>query len=82
MRNFIFTFGSNQLQEISHIINPMDVMLVVKGESENEARREVFDSFIGNKFCISYSYEDVAEEFGTKYGMIEYSIDDLEQIRG
>ena len=77
MRKFIITFGSGQLPEVRHLLNPADIMLVVEANDEQEARGEVFDSFIGNKFCTSYPHEQFAEEFVEKYNMYEITLNEL-----
>ncbi len=79
---WIFTFGSSQLSSLKTNINPMDIMLVIKAKTENEARSEVFKSFIGPYFCTSYPYEQYANEFKEKYNMHEVSMADLETMRG
>ena len=81
MRKFIFTFGSNQLPDLAHQLRPMELMLVVEGEDEFTARREVFKSFIGERFCTSYPYEKHAEEFAEKYGMYEITLDTLNKMK-
>ncbi len=74
------TFGSSALPELRGLVSPMNVMLVVNGESHNEARQKVFDSFIGARFFTSYPYEMYADEFKEKYGMREYTIEELESM--
>jgi len=75
MAKYIFTFGSCQLPEFKG--NPMKVMLVVEADSENYARRKVFDSSIGDKFCTSYPYTDERVEEFEMYGISEYTLKDL-----
>ena len=75
-KKYIFTFGSNQLPELRHQLNPMDVMLVVEAEDEQIARREVFESFIGERFCTSYPYS-YKEEFVENYNMYEATLNEL-----
>ena len=82
MKKWIFTFGSEQLPELKTSINPMSIMLVIEAETENEARREVADSFIGLKFCTSYPFEPFAAEFKEKYNMYPFSLKDLNIMRG
>jgi len=82
MKKWIFTFGSEQLPELKTSTNPMSIMLVMEAETENEARREVFDSFIGPYFSTSYPFEPFATEFKEKYRMIEFTLKDLELMRG
>jgi len=77
MKKFIFTFGSSQLSTISHILNPLMVMIVIESESEAEARSEIFSSFIGPYFGTCYPYEPYAQEFKEKYNMREYYLDDI-----
>ena len=79
---WIFTFGSGQLPELKTSINPMDVMLVIEAEYEREAREQVFKSFIGPYFCTSYPYEQHVAEFKEKYNMQEFSLKDLNIMRG
>lgn len=80
MKKFIITFGSGQLTEF--YVNPYTVMLVIEAEDENKAREQVFQfPGIGDKFCTSYRYDDVVDVFKIKYGMQEYTLDDLESKR-
>lgn len=80
MNKYIITFGSGQLTEF--FVRPTNVALVIEALNENEARKLAFDfDGIRTKFCTSYPYDDVIEEFTTKYGMKEYSLDDLEKLR-
>ena len=74
------TFGSDALPELKHVLNPMIVMLVVSGESMADARDKVFKSFIGDKFCTSYPYDRFADEYKTKYGMKEHTLEELEYL--
>ena len=55
----------------------MSIMLVIEADTENEARKQVMNSFIGEKFCTSYPYEKYAEEFKTKYDMREIDLETL-----
>ena len=80
MKKFIITFGSSQLSDVQ-TIRPMEIMLVIEAEDEYTARREVMESFIGEKFCTSYPYEKYADEFAEKYGMYEVQLDTLEKLR-
>ncbi len=80
MKIFV-TFGSSGLPELSHLLNPMKVMLVVSGESECEARGKVFNSFVGRDFCTSYIYNEYAAEFKEKHGAKEYTLEELEALR-
>lgn len=76
----VITFGSGQLTEF--FVRPTNVMLVIEAENELEARNKVFAfDGIGERFCTSYNYEEVKEEFTAKYGMKEYSLEDLESLR-
>jgi hypothetical protein len=77
MKKFIFTFGSEQLPEIKHIVNPMDIMLIVEAEAEGLAREKVFNSFIGKNFCTSYPYKKHVNEFKEKYNMFECEFNKL-----
>ena len=81
MEKYIFTFGSNQLPELSYKVRPMELMLVIEAEDEYTARREVFESFIGERFCTSYPYEKYAEEFAEEYGMYEITLDVLNKMK-
>ena len=76
MNKYIITFGSDQLQELRHIFNPMKVMVVVHAGSEMDARNMVFKSFIGKNFCTSYPYSE-AQEFKDKYNMFEIEFEDI-----
>jgi len=82
MNKWIFTFGSEQLPELKTSINPMSIMLVIEAEYERDARQQVADSFIGLKFCTSYPFEPFATEFKEKYNMQEFSMKDLNIMRG
>ena len=81
LTKWIFTFGSNQLQEIRHKVRPMKVMIVIQTEHERDARNQIFDSFIGQKFCTSYPYKPFAEEFVSKYNMKVYTLKQIEDMR-
>ena len=76
----IITFGSAQLAEIAHKVNPMKVMLVIEAPNEYSARNKVFESFIGKYFAFSYAYSK-AEEFKKKYNMEEYSLEELIEMK-
>ena len=78
---FIITFGSNQLPELHNKLNPMKVMIVIEAKDEREARNIAFDSFVGRNFCTSYPYEPFAKKFADDYGMVEYSLKELEGIK-
>jgi hypothetical protein len=81
MKNkYVITFGSGQLTEF--FVRPTNVMLVIEAEDENSARQKAFDfPGIGSRFCTSYNYEEVKDEFKSKYGMKEFSLEDLESKR-
>jgi hypothetical protein len=81
MKNkYVITFGSGQLTEF--YVRPTNVMLVIEAENENSARQKAFDyPGIGKKFCTSYKYNKVKDEFLNQYGMTEYSLEDLEAKR-
>ena len=81
LTKWIFTFGSGQLPEVSHKVNPMKVMIVIQTENERDARNQIFDSFIGQKFCTSYPYKPFAEEFVSKYNMKAYTLKQIEDMR-
>ena len=74
MKKYFFTFGSGQLREFN--VDPKLTMLVVEAEDENTARKKVFDSKIGAKFCTSYPYSK-AEHFKEVYGLVEVSLQGL-----
>lgn len=77
---YVITFGSGQLTEF--FVRPTNVMLVIEAEDENQARQRAYDfEGIGGRFCTSYKYDDVRDEFENKYGMKEYSLEDLEAKR-
>ena len=80
MQKYIFTFGSSHLTELKLQVNPMKVILVVEAETMVQARNKVFNSFIGAKWAFSYNY-DHSKEFQDKYGMIEYTLAQLEDMR-
>lgn len=77
-RTFI-TFSSDQLSEISHLIDPLRVMLVSQ-EDDELSRLLVLKSFIGNKFCTSYPYSK-AQEFKDKHNGKEFILDQLEELK-
>ncbi len=80
MNKYVITFGSGQLYDFNVI--PNDVMLVIEADNMNEAREKVFDfDGIGGNFCTSYNYDEFVEEFKYEYGMIEYSLSDLNKLR-
>lgn len=77
---YVITFGSGQLTEF--FVRPTNVMLVIEAPDESLARQEAFDfPGIGGRFCTSYKYDEVKDEFMNKYGMTEYSLEDLESKR-
>ena len=77
---YVITFGSGQLTEF--FVRPTNVMLVIEAQDESLARQEAFDfPGIGGRFCTSYLYEEVQDEFLNLYGMKEYSLEDLELKR-
>ena len=55
-----FSFGSDQLQDFNLPTRSADNILVeVEADTEEDARKLVFNSFIGKKFCTSYTkYSD------------------------
>lgn len=76
---YIITFGSGQLDKF--FVRPNNVALIIEADSENEARKKAFDfEGIGERFCTSYSYSYMTE-FELKYGMKEYTLDDLNSLR-
>lgn len=76
----VITFGSGQLTEF--FVRPTNVMLVIEAENVIEARQKAFDfPGIGERFCTSYNYEEVKDEFKNKYGMKEYTLEELESLR-
>lgn len=77
IKKYIITFGSGQLPEINQIINPNDIMLVVEANSMGQAREQIFNSFIGDKFCTSYDYIPHAQEFKEKHNMFECTLENL-----
>ena len=80
MKKYVITFGSGQLTEF--FVRPTNVMLVIEAEDENSARQKVFDfPGIGERFCTSYEYDEVKDEFKNKYGMKEYTLEELESLR-
>ena len=74
------TFESISLPELSGVLNPMDVMLVVTGKNTWEAREKVFTSFVGNNFCTSYDYDMHAQDFKDSHGAREYTLEELERL--
>ena len=74
MKKYIFTFGSSHLKEFA--VFASDVLLIVEADNEVEARKIVFDSPIGDKFCTSYPYERYIDDF-KNYNMIEYTFEEL-----
>lgn len=76
----VITFGSGQLTEF--FVRPTNVMLVIEAENESQARNKAFNfPGIGSRFCTSYEYDEVKDEFRTQYGMKEHSLEDLESKR-
>lgn len=77
---FIITFGSGQLAEFN--VTPNDVSLVIEADNEMEARIKASEiGGVGNRFCSSYPYETASEKFKKEYGMTEYTIEQLEELR-
>lgn len=76
----VITFGSGQLTEF--FVRPTNVVLVIEAENESQARNKAFNfPGIGSRFCTSYEYDEVKDEFLNQYGMKEYSLEDLESKR-
>ena len=76
----IITFGSGQLTEF--FVRPTNVMLVIEAENENEARQKAFNfPGIGRRFCTSYPYTNETVKEFYDYGMKEYTLSDLENLR-
>lgn len=76
----IITFGSGQLTEF--FVRPTSVMLVIEADDENEARGIAFDfPGIGGRFCTSYEYTDENVMKFHRFGMKEYTLEDLENLR-
>ena len=77
---YVITFGSGQLTEF--FVSPTNVMLVIEAEDENSARQQAFNFHgIEGRFCTSYKYDEVKDEFVNQYGMKEYTLNDLELKR-
>lgn len=77
---YIITFGSGQLSSFN--VTPNDVSLVIDAESEVEARIKASQiEGVGNRFCSSYPYNTASEKFKEEYGMTEYTIEQLEELR-
>jgi len=77
----IITFGSDQIEWVKrHGINPMEVMIVID-KDEKSARKDVVKSKIGEKFAFSYAYDDEAANFKKKYGMKEYTLKEILELR-
>jgi hypothetical protein len=77
---YVITFGSGQLTEF--FVRPTNVMLVIEAETENQARQKACNfTGIGSRFCTSYKYDEVKDEFLNRYGMKEYTLEDLETKR-
>ena len=77
---YIITFGSGQLSSFN--VTPNDVSLVIDAESEVEARIKASQiEGVGNRFCSSYTYSAASEKFKKEYGMTEYTIEQLEELR-
>lgn len=77
---YIITFGSGQLPSFNVV--PNDVSLVIDAESEVEARIKASQiEGVGNRFCSSYPYSTASEKFKKEYGMTEYTIEQLEELR-
>ena len=79
MEKYLFTFGSAHLKDFE--VNPQEVLLVVEGEHEHEARAKVFGfKGIEDKFCTSYpGYHEKKKK--KRYNMVEFSLEQLENLR-
>lgn len=77
---YLVTFGSDHLKAFN--VNPLKVGLVIEGDSEFGARDKylINNSDIGRAFCTTYPYSKF-EEFKEKYGMKEYTLEELEKYR-
>lgn len=86
LNKYIITFGSSQLEDFD--IKKLDpsgsadnIVVVIEALTENEARKIAFNfNGIGTKFCTSYPYSYM-KEMKEKWGMSEYTLDDLEWAR-
>ena len=78
MGKFIITFGSSMLPTFRG--NPMNVMLVIEAETENEARAIIRTTSVENNFCTSYPYTEERVKDFENYGMSEYSLSDLNLV--
>jgi hypothetical protein len=60
MKKYYITFGTAHLQDfdLPSEIRRDKLAVVIKDETENKARSQIFDSSIGAKFCTSYDESD------------------------
>lgn len=77
---YIITFGNGQLW--AFYVRPTTVSLVIEADSEEEARVKAMSvEGIGQRFCSSYPYETASDKFKKDYGMKEYTLKQLEDLR-
>lgn len=74
MNKYIITFGGSQLQEFD--VRPMDVMLVLEADTEEEARQVAREEF-NNRYSSSYQYEKFVHQFKKDYNMVEFTLNEL-----
>lgn len=80
MRKFIFTFSNHNL--VGFDVEQNKVALIVEAEYESYARNMIHSvEDIGKGYCLSYSYEDNMEDFKTRFGLKEYTLDELLKLK-
>ena len=71
---YFATFGSDHLEKFD--VNPMKVMVGIKGATEDMLRATLREKPFNNKYCTTYRIEK-AEEFSKSYGTKLYELEEL-----
>ena len=79
LNKYIITFGSNHLEDFA--VNSTSVILVIEALSEGEAREPLFNPPFNGRFSFSYRYNTNAEKFKRLYNMVEYTLDELMELK-
>jgi len=79
--SYFATFGTDaKITEYTNIENPYNTLVLLKGESENQAREQLLKSPIGTNFCTTYpiSYlKEFTEQTYLKFEDIKYDYQKL-----
>ena len=78
MYKYFATFGSGQL--VNFRVRPNDVILLLEGETENEAREVLHNEPFNGRFAFSYKIEE-ANRMVEQYGMVKMTIQELLELQ-